>query len=134
MKGDGPTLASPGMLLRVSRLPLLLTALSCALHLGCWASNARFEEFGPDGCVRPSGIVSPLTVRVSPGRCVLEGRDELGVAWRSVCDGASCALTREDEPVCSCTDLDFASTCNGIPTCQHWAYFDFTNVETVSEP
>lgn len=119
----------------MSRRVALLVTFVLTPQLGCWAAHARFDETGSDGCARPSGVVSPLTEHVSPGRCVLEGRDELGVAWRSVCDGTSCTLAREDETGCTCTDMNLSSRCaNGVPTCTHWDYFDYTNVEIVREP
>ncbi len=123
-------------MLSMKRTHALLVLVS-ALQLGCFASQTPFEEFGTDGCERPSGLISPFTERVTPTavRCVREGRDELGVAWQSACDGTSCTLSREGEPLCTCTDLDFASTCaNGIATCRHWAYFDYSEQEIIVAP
>jgi hypothetical protein len=62
------------------------------------------------------------------GRCVLETIDAFGRAIRLACDGTSCVLFIDNQPRCSCTDVDYAMTCaRGVPTCLTGDIFSFAD-------
>jgi hypothetical protein len=105
----------------------MLSLCSLAALSACGGRVVVDEKAGPASCELPQlAAEGPFTAETCAGRCTLGAVGEDGAPVRLACDGQRCVLFVDGAERCTCTELDFASTCaNGVPLCQHLANFNF---------
>lgn len=99
----------------------------CLAVWGCGARTAYDNEVcqGADLLTAPLNGADAILTAESCSFVASQG----GHQHRIHCDGEVCRWYVDDVLLCTCEELDYASTCgNGVPMCAAWLqYFDFSS-------
>jgi len=120
----------------MTRLALLVaTVVAAALSAACGGRSSLGDPHdGQVACPVPTTF-SSQSCRYSTARCLLTGVDPAGASYQLSCDGTGCSLKKNGVLTCTCSQLDWASSCpSGQPLCADWRLpFNWNTLECREE-